>query len=241
MGDIVAWAMTTGSPPRMPCRRSRRRPRARGVDPVVAAAAMLQGDDRAVPHDRHLSRATGHRRPRARRGRWGRPAPRPDAQGQGRDRGRDGRVAGKCETAPRAGPTTSSTTRRWTTSPPVRAFTPDGTRRRRRRRGRRVHLRRLLASLRPRGRSRSSGRRRGPPPVDVQRLNAGGSLFLTRPSLAHHVADRGELLARAGGAGAPSRTARSGWPSGRYPLTDAVRRYEALEGRATEGKARPHP
>jgi len=35
-------------------------------------------------------------------------------------------------------------------------------------------------------------------PFDPQVLNAKGSLFLTRPSLVHHVATRDELLARAG-------------------------------------------
>ena len=73
--------------------------------------------------------------------------------------------------------------------------------------------------------------------VDVQRLNAGGSLFLTRPSLAHHVADRGELLARAGEVlGAVADGSLEVAIGGRYPLTDAGAAYEALEGRATEGK-----
>ena len=92
----------------------------------------------------------------------------------------------------------------------VRAFTPDG-------RGVDVAYDGVgastfdasLASLRPRGTLAIFGGGVGAvPPVDVQRLNAGGSLFLTRPSLAHHVADRGELLARAGECWAPSRTAR---------------------------------
>jgi NADPH2:quinone reductase len=52
--------------------------------------------------------------------------------------------------------------------------------------------------LRPRGFmvlfGQSSGR---VPPVDPQLLNAKGSLFLTRPTLIHHVPDRPQLLARA--------------------------------------------
>ena len=36
------------------------------------------------------------------------------------------------------------------------------------------------------------------PPVDPQRLNSGGSLFLTRPTLKHYVATRDELLWRSG-------------------------------------------
>ena len=34
------------------------------------------------------------------------------------------------------------------------------------------------------------------PPLDPQILNAKGSLFLTRPTLAHYTADRAELLER---------------------------------------------
>ena len=36
------------------------------------------------------------------------------------------------------------------------------------------------------------------PPLDPQVLNAKGSLFLTRPTLAHYIATRDELLWRAG-------------------------------------------
>jgi NADPH2:quinone reductase len=36
------------------------------------------------------------------------------------------------------------------------------------------------------------------PPVDLQTLNARGSLFVTRPSLFHHIAEREDLLQRAG-------------------------------------------
>jgi len=35
------------------------------------------------------------------------------------------------------------------------------------------------------------------PPFDIQRLNAGGSLFLTRPALANYIATRDELEWRA--------------------------------------------
>ena len=56
-----------------------------------------------------------------------------------------------------------------------------------------------LAALRPRGMMVLYGAASGPvPPFDPQRLNSGGSLFLTRPTLAHYVADRAELLWRAG-------------------------------------------
>jgi len=42
------------------------------------------------------------------------------------------------------------------------------------------------------------GQSSGPvPPFDPQILNAKGSLFLTRPTLAHYTADRAELVQRA--------------------------------------------
>src|SRR5215470_20081626 len=47
-----------------------------------------------------------------------------------------------------------------------------------------------LAALRPRGMMVLYGAASGQvPPVDPQRLNSGGSLFLTRPTLAHYMAD----------------------------------------------------
>src|SRR5580692_5104850 len=56
-----------------------------------------------------------------------------------------------------------------------------------------------LDSLRPRGMLALFGQSSGPvPPFDPGILNAKGSLFLTRPSLMHHVATREELLWRAG-------------------------------------------
>ncbi|HEX9037940.1 MAG TPA: quinone oxidoreductase [Ktedonobacterales bacterium] len=55
-----------------------------------------------------------------------------------------------------------------------------------------------LGCLRPRGYMVLFGQSSGPvPPVDPQRLNSGGSLFLTRPTLAHYIATREELLGRA--------------------------------------------
>ena len=55
-----------------------------------------------------------------------------------------------------------------------------------------------LNCLRPRGMMVLFGGSSGQvPPLDPQRLNSGGSLFLTRPTLAHYTADRGELLWRA--------------------------------------------
>ncbi|SDG30026.1 NADPH2:quinone reductase [Sinosporangium album] len=96
-----------------------------------------------------------------------------------------------------------------------------------------------LASLRPRGLLALYGQASGPvPPVDPQVLNAGGSLFLTRPTLVHYVATREELVSRA----ADLFT----WlASGdlkvnifqRHPLADARRAHEDLEARRTTGKS----
>jgi NADPH:quinone reductase len=95
-----------------------------------------------------------------------------------------------------------------------------------------------LASLRPRGTLVLFGASSGPvPPVDPQRLNSGGSLFLTRPSLGHHLLNREELDWRAGDVfnwiASGAITVRIG---GTYPLTDARKAHEDLEGRRTTGK-----
>ncbi len=75
------------------------------------------------------------------------------------------------------------------------------------------------------------------PPFDVQRLNALGSLFLTRPSLGAYTRTRDELLARTdelfGWVAAGELDVRVG---GTYPLADARRAHEDLEGRRTAGK-----
>jgi NADPH2:quinone reductase len=95
-----------------------------------------------------------------------------------------------------------------------------------------------LGSLRPRGMLALFGQSSGPvPPFDPNILNAKGSLFLTRPNLAHHCLTREELLWRAGDV--------LGWvASGElrirvdrvYPLAEAAEAHRALEGRHTAGK-----
>jgi len=95
-----------------------------------------------------------------------------------------------------------------------------------------------LGSLRPRGMLALFGQSSGPvPPFDPNILNAKGSLFLTRPTLAHHLSTREELLWRAGDV--------LGWvASGKlrirvdrvYPLAEAAEAHRALEGRHTAGK-----
>jgi NADPH2:quinone reductase len=95
-----------------------------------------------------------------------------------------------------------------------------------------------LTALRPRGHMVLYGASSGPvPPIDPQRLNTGGSLFLTRPTLVHYIARRDELLKRAGdvfGWIEEGRlTVRIG---GRYPLAEAARAHDDLAARRTTGK-----
>jgi NADPH2:quinone reductase len=95
-----------------------------------------------------------------------------------------------------------------------------------------------LSALRPRGMMVLFGGSSGQvPPFNPQRLNSGGSLFLTRPTLGHYVADRTELLWRAGDL---FRWIAKGELNVRigaeYPLADAPRAHEDLAGRRTTGK-----
>lgn len=95
-----------------------------------------------------------------------------------------------------------------------------------------------LAALRPRGMLVLFGASSGPvPPFDPQRLNSGGSLFLTRPTLIHYVADRAELDWRAGelfaGITSGDLVVHVG---GTYRLEDVVRAHEDLAARRTTGK-----
>ncbi len=95
-----------------------------------------------------------------------------------------------------------------------------------------------LASLRPRGMLVLFGGASGQvPPLDLQRLNTSGSVFVTRPSLSAYLADRDELLWRGGEVlGAIADGILRIEVGGRYPLEEAARAYDALEGRATTGK-----
>jgi NADPH2:quinone reductase len=95
-----------------------------------------------------------------------------------------------------------------------------------------------LNCLRPRGLLALFGQSSGPvPPFDLNTLNGKGSLFVTRPSLAHHLLTRAELLWRSGDV--------LGWiASGKlkirvervYPLAEAAEAQRALESRRTSGK-----
>ncbi len=95
-----------------------------------------------------------------------------------------------------------------------------------------------LDALRRRGTVVLFGGSSGPvPPVDPQRLNAGGSLTLTRPKMQDFVVTRDELLGRAGQVlqwiADGQLTVRIG---ATYPLADAARAQEDLAARRTTGK-----
>jgi NADPH:quinone reductase len=94
-----------------------------------------------------------------------------------------------------------------------------------------------LASLRVRGTLVLYGAASGPvPPFDPQRLQHAGSLMLTRPTLAHFIAERRELERRSADL--------FGWLADgldvriheRYPLAEAARAHVDLEARRTTGK-----
>jgi len=95
-----------------------------------------------------------------------------------------------------------------------------------------------LDSLRPRGMMVLFGYASGPvASVDPSQLNTKGSLFLTRPTLAHYIATRKELLWRAlevfelvGSGGLALRI------DAVYPLEKAADAHRVLEGRGTTGK-----
>jgi NADPH2:quinone reductase len=95
-----------------------------------------------------------------------------------------------------------------------------------------------LNSLRPRGTLALFGQSSGPvPPFDPSILNQKGSLFLTRPTLAHHVLTREELVWRSDelftavlNGTLKVRVDRE------YPLGEAAQAHRDLESRKTSGK-----
>jgi NADPH:quinone reductase len=95
-----------------------------------------------------------------------------------------------------------------------------------------------LASLKIRGLLALFGASSGPvPPIDPQRLNSGGSLYLTRPTSVHHMRTREEIDWRSkelfDAIQAGTLNIRIG---GRYPLADARKAHEDLQARRTTGK-----
>jgi NADPH:quinone reductase len=95
-----------------------------------------------------------------------------------------------------------------------------------------------LDVLKPRGTMALFGQSSGAVgPLDPQILNQKGSLFLTRPTLAHYALTREELLWRS--------TELFNWVErgkldvrigGEYPLEEVANAHDALEGRRTTGK-----
>jgi NADPH2:quinone reductase len=95
-----------------------------------------------------------------------------------------------------------------------------------------------LACLRPRGMLVLFGQSSGSvPPLDPQVLAGGGSLYLTRPSLAHYVLTREELLWRAGDVlTAVERGTLNLRIDRTYPLGEAKSAHGDLESRRSTGK-----
>ena len=75
------------------------------------------------------------------------------------------------------------------------------------------------------------------PPFDIQRLNRAGSLFLTRPTIKHHMLSHGEVQARADDLFAWIGSGRLTVSVSRsYPLGEVAAAQEDLAGRRTTGK-----
>jgi NADPH:quinone reductase len=95
-----------------------------------------------------------------------------------------------------------------------------------------------LASLRPRGTLLIYGTASGPtPPLEIPRLNSGGSLYVTRPSVVHYTASTEELRRRTdevfGWIASGQLAVTIG---GRYPRSEVREAFTALESRRTTGK-----
>jgi len=95
-----------------------------------------------------------------------------------------------------------------------------------------------LNCLAPRGLLALFGQSSGPvAPVNPQILNQKGSLYLTRPTLAHYVATRDELLRRANDLFDWLRSGKLAVRIDReVELKDAAEAHRALESRETTGK-----
>jgi len=95
-----------------------------------------------------------------------------------------------------------------------------------------------LKSLRLRGLLVLFGASSGPVPAfDLQRLAAGGSLYITRPTLASYIVTREELLARAGAVlGMVQKRELDVKIETEIPLAEAAKAHELLASRKTTGK-----
>lgn len=95
-----------------------------------------------------------------------------------------------------------------------------------------------LNVLRPRGMMVLFGGSSGAvPPFDPITLSQKGSLYLTRPSLGNYIASREELVDRSAAVFAMIAAGRLKLRIGHtYPLAEAQRAHQELEGRKTTGK-----
>ena len=224
VGDVVAWARPAGSHAIARQRRGRRGGRRcpTGVDAETGGRRDAAGHDGALPAQLDLRRAARRLGARPRRGRRRRPAAR--AAGDGARRAGDRAPSARRPSATRrwrSAPTPCCATTRSTTPTrwPRRSARPtaahgvtvayDGVGR--------ATFDASLAALAPRGMLALFGASSGQvPPFDLQRLNHGGSLFVTRPTLgalpAHsrRVAVAGRRGARRGRRRVAAR--RDRWP-----------------------------
>jgi NADPH2:quinone reductase len=94
-----------------------------------------------------------------------------------------------------------------------------------------------LDCLRPRGLMVSFGNASGAvPPVNLGILSTKGSLYVTRPTLATHIASRADLVARANALfGMVTSGKVTIQPTRRYKLADAQTAHRDLEARKTTG------
>jgi len=95
-----------------------------------------------------------------------------------------------------------------------------------------------LKCLRRRGMMVLFGASSGPvPPVDPLRLAAGGSLYLTRPTLGSYITTRDELLSRAGAVLEMVRKRELEVKiEAELPISQAGRAHDMLASRKTTGK-----
>ena len=95
-----------------------------------------------------------------------------------------------------------------------------------------------LKALRPRGMLVLFGQASGPvPPLDLQRLNQHGSLYVTRPSLGHYVASRAEFEQRAGDVFDAIRRGQLRLRIDQsFALGEAAAAHRKLEARGSTGK-----
>lgn len=95
-----------------------------------------------------------------------------------------------------------------------------------------------LQALRLRGTLAVIGNASGPvPPLDINRLNTGGSLYVTRPTIVHHVRTQKELAARAQDVFSWISSSDLRVSIGDvYPISKVSDAFAALESRKTTGK-----